>query len=62
MTAANKLVRDYVADYRNMAYVDLATPLLDEIGNPKDVYMDDGLHLNEYGYQLWQQAIAPYLE
>ena len=62
MTATNKLVRNYVADHRNMAYVDLATPLLDETGNPKDVYMDDGLHLNEYGYQLWQQALAPYLE
>ena len=62
MTAANKLVRDYVAGHRNMAYVDLATPLLDENGNPRDVFVADGLHLNEYGYRLWQQALAPYLD
>ena len=45
-----------------LGYVDLASPLLDENGELRDVFVDDGLHLNEWGCELWQQALAPYLE
>ena len=62
MVDANKLVREYVADLPNLQYVDLAAPLLNDEGQPKDVFVDDGLHLNESGYALWQQALAPYLQ
>lgn len=50
-----------MAGQPNRAYVDLATPLLDERGEPRDVYVDDGLHLNADGYDLWNAALAPYL-
>lgn len=36
--------------------------LLDETGEPMNVFIDDGLHLSKLGYQLWAEAIAPYLE
>jgi lysophospholipase L1-like esterase len=29
---------------------------------PKDVFLADGLHLNEEGYRLWQEALAPFLD
>ena len=61
MAEANGLIRDYVADRPNMTYVDLASRLLDESGQPKDVYVEDGLHLNEYGYQLWNEALTPHV-
>jgi lysophospholipase L1-like esterase len=62
MVDANNLVREYATEHPNLGYVDLATPLLNEDGDPKDVFVDDGLHLNERGYFLWQQALAPYLK
>jgi lysophospholipase L1-like esterase len=36
--------------------------MLDMDGMPKDVFMDDGLHLNEEGYLVWQEALAPFLD
>ena len=62
MTEVNQLVREYAASHANLGYADLATPLLDINGEPKDVFLDDGLHLNQNGYKLWQQALAPFLD
>jgi len=62
MVEANVLVRGYAEEYPNLGFADLATPLLDDNGRPKDVFVADGLHLNEQGYQLWRQALAQYLD
>jgi lysophospholipase L1-like esterase len=62
MVEANRMVREFSERHPNLGYADLATPLLDADGNPRDVFVDDGLHLNERGYLLWQQALAPYLD
>jgi lysophospholipase L1-like esterase len=62
MAEANRMVREHAEGHPNLAYADLATPLLDDNGSPKDVFVEDGLHLNEQGYRLWQQALVPYLE
>lgn len=62
MMEANRMIRKFSEEQPNLRYADLATPLLDADGNPLDVFVDDGLHLNERGYFLWQQALAPYLD
>jgi lysophospholipase L1-like esterase len=62
MVEANRLVREYSESHSNLGYADLAAPLLDADGNLRDVFVDDGLHLNERGYFLWQQALAPHLD
>ena len=62
MVEANELVREYVKKHPSLDYADLATPLLNEDGEPGDYYVDDGLHLNERGYALWQVALAEYLD
>jgi lysophospholipase L1-like esterase len=62
MVDANRLVHDYAAKHHNLDYADLAAPLLDSDGMPKDVFVDDGLHLNEEGYRLWQETLAPFLD
>ncbi len=62
MVEANRLVREYSESHPNLGYADLAAPLLDAAGNLRDVFVDDGLHLNERGYFLWQQALAPHLD
>ena len=62
MTEANRLIKEYSEERPNLGFADLASPLLDEAGEPRDVYLDDGLHLNEWGYALWQQALLPFLD
>ena len=62
MSEANALIRSYIEEQRGMTYVDLASPLLNDAGEPKEVFIADGLHLNAYGYALWTEALAPYLE
>ncbi len=62
MQEANRLVFAYAEGRERVRYADLATPLLDDGGRPKDVYLDDGLHLDARGYELWQAALAPYMK
>jgi lysophospholipase L1-like esterase len=46
-----------------LAYVDTATPLLGADGHPRpDLFLDDGLHLNEKGYALWTATLQPILQ
>jgi len=52
MMEANDLIREYIAELPGFTYVDLAMPLLKENGQPRDVFIGDGLHLNDYGYEL----------
>jgi len=62
MEQANELIREYTIGDANLVYVDVASPLLGDDGQPKDVFVEDGLHLNKAGYELWRDTVAPYLE
>ena len=62
MDRANQLIKNLADEKSNVTYVDMASMLLDDAGQPKDVFVDDGLHLNWRGYRLWAKAIAPYLD
>ncbi len=60
--AANEMIRDYAAEQRDVAYIDVFTPMLDARGAPRrELFRDDALHLNRAGYALWKSVIAPYL-
>jgi lysophospholipase L1-like esterase len=62
MREANLMVQEFAAAHENLVFADLASPLLGADGTPKDVFVEDGLHLNEEGYRLWQEALAPFPE
>jgi lysophospholipase L1-like esterase len=43
-------------------YVDAATPILGSDGQPrKELFRDDGLHMNPKGYKIWNKILAPVL-
>lgn len=59
---ANALVRAEAARMRDVAFIDVATPMLGADGKPRpELFGDDGLHMNAAGYALWRQVVAPYL-
>lgn len=54
----NRLVQDFALQQDYLEYIDCATPLLDSEGKIRnDVFLDDLVHLNDTGYQIWSEVI-----
>src|SRR5262249_16691486 len=46
-----------------LLYVDVGTPLLGEDGKPRpELFLKDGLHLNDKGYEVWASVLKPHLK
>ena len=59
---ANRLIHDFCKSRKGLVYLDVFTPMLDEEGQPrKELFVEDGLHLNEKGYELWTSLLKPHL-
>ena len=59
---ANKLIRGYTRWKRGLHYVDVHSKMLNEQGQPKEgIYLEDKLHMNERGYEIWKKIIGPKL-
>lgn len=62
MREANALVREDAASRRDVAFIDVFTPMMTPDGKVRgELFVEDGLHLNRAGYELWKAVIAPYL-
>jgi lysophospholipase L1-like esterase len=58
----NKLVRDSIVDQPYIHFLDVEPVMLGADGKPKqELFMADGLHLNQAGYDLWNELIRPLL-
>ncbi|MBN8884878.1 MAG: hypothetical protein J0I77_04120 [Rudaea sp.] len=62
MREANEKIRAYAAAHPHLLYIDVASKMLDAKGQPReDLFIEDRLHMNRAGYDLWRGIIAPYL-
>lgn len=60
---ANALVKAEAAKLHNVEFIDVATPMLGADGQPRpDLFIEDRLHMNRAGYELWRAIVAPYLD
>jgi lysophospholipase L1-like esterase len=60
--AANRLIRDYVGKDKTLQYIDVFTPMLDASGQVRrELFVEDGLHMNASGYAIWRKLILPTL-
>jgi lysophospholipase L1-like esterase len=58
MRTANDRVRSYSETRANLRYTDVATPMLEAGGEPRaELFVSDGLHLSEAGYDLWTTVV-----
>ena len=58
---ANALIKTEAARL-HVDYIDVFTPMLDANGQPRgELFVEDRLHMNRAGYELWRQKVAPYL-
>ncbi|HJO04888.1 MAG TPA: SGNH/GDSL hydrolase family protein [Acidobacteriota bacterium] len=63
MEQANDLIRAYSEEHALLLYVDIATPMLGNDGTPcPALFVEDGLHLSEAGYAVWNRIVTPYLD
>jgi lysophospholipase L1-like esterase len=58
----NARVKELIAKNEHDIYVDTAAPILGDDGQPrKELFRDDGLHMNPKGYEAWNNILAPIL-
>ncbi|MEM6505113.1 MAG: SGNH/GDSL hydrolase family protein [Planctomycetota bacterium] len=62
MLEVNEGLAELADERKSVVYIDIATPMLGEDGKPRaDLFIQDNLHLNRRGYQLWRNTIRPVL-
>ena len=60
--AANQLIADYVKTDTRLGFINVFPEMLGPDGQPKpDIYVDDRLHMNAKGYEIWAGIVGKYL-
>jgi lysophospholipase L1-like esterase len=50
------------AETLDAEFIDVFTPMLDAAGQPREeLFLEDRLHMNRAGYEIWRRVVAPYL-
>ena len=58
----NRLISNFTRTDKRLGYVDVFTPMLDPSGRPRrELFLEDGLHMNARGYAIWRDRIRPVL-
>ena len=58
MSATNQGFQERAQADRRIAFIDIATPMLNQDGKPKeDIFIADGLHMNPAGYDIWRDVV-----
>jgi lysophospholipase L1-like esterase len=59
----NKKLKKYCEKNGKPEFADVWYPMLDNKGNVfKDVFLEDGLHMNKKGYDIWGKVIGEFLK
>ena len=60
MQKTNELISDFCTKQSGFYFADVTKVMLDSTGQPrKGIFMSDGLHINDNGYELWTAIIKP---
>jgi lysophospholipase L1-like esterase len=62
MREANKLIEAECDENENFKFVDVWPVMLKDDKPREDIFLGDGLHMNEKGYELWAELLNPQLE
>lgn len=63
MMQANDLIRNFIDQNDNLHYVDVSEPMLGPDGEPiPELFIEDGLHMTDAGYEIWTDVIGDALE
>ncbi len=63
MREANARIEEIAEGDALLEYIDVDAPLLGADGRPRaDLFVEDGLHLNDAGYAIWADLVRPHLD
>jgi lysophospholipase L1-like esterase len=43
-------------------YADVWDPMLDDRKVKQDIFIEDGLHMNDKGYDIWYNVLKPFVQ
>jgi lysophospholipase L1-like esterase len=59
----NRQLKQWTTTKKNVLYADVWTPMLDNDGVVrKDIFVEDNLHMNRLGYDIWKKVIIQYIK
>jgi lysophospholipase L1-like esterase len=59
---ANDMIGKYLKKEKNAQFVSVWKAMLGPDGKPMpDIFIEDNLHMNAKGYEIWQKILEPYL-
>ena len=62
MDEANQRIAEQCEENDLLKFIDIWQPMLGDDGKPRpELFVKDGLHLNEEGYELWAEVVSPVL-
>jgi lysophospholipase L1-like esterase len=62
MKQGNAMIKSFLATKERTAFIDVYSAMLDKDGKPiKSIFLEDNLHMNKSGYEIWQRIMQPYL-
>ncbi len=63
MRKANRMIEELSSKDELLEYLDVDTPMIGADGRPrKELFLKDGLHMSDAGYQIWTDLIMPHLK
>lgn len=62
MQKANRLIENETKKLKGVEFVDVASKMLDSANKPlPDIFLEDNLHMNAKGYEIWRTVLSGYL-
>ena len=62
MLEVNTGLQGFAEKSEQIIYIDVATPMLNDDGSMRDdLFVSDMLHMNQKGYDIWRNVVAPVL-
>lgn len=58
----NSQLKEWTSKHRRVKFADVWTPMLDDTGEVRtDLFVEDNLHMNQRGYEIWTAVLRKYL-
>ncbi len=57
----NRKLERLAQENPSVEYADVWNPMLDNNHVKKDIFIEDGLHMNDKGYDIWFNVLKPYV-
>ena len=58
----NRKYKNLALKRNNIHFADTWSEMVDSGELKTDIFIEDGLHLNEKGYKIWEKVLRPILE